>query len=71
MAPVEDHFYTAGLVFLAESDKEIVKSKAEDEYDCEFDIKSIDIIGNPHFDVLMQHYKLPVMVKAANYTNDM
>ena len=65
-APFIDHFVTAGLVFLAESDKESVQVK-EDKFDCHFDIKTVDVVANPQFDLLKRFYNLPVMVKLDDY----
>ena len=60
-----EFFETAGICFFAESDQEMTASK--EEVDCDFQIKSIDIIGHPQFNEIMKYYRLPVFMKADDY----
>ena len=62
---IDDHFDTAGLVFVTESDK--AKTSPEDAVSAEFQIKSIDLIYDPLFDKVEEFYKLPVFFKKGDY----
>jgi hypothetical protein len=52
---------TKGISFKCESNKETTDEKAEPFV---FDIKSIDVIYNPNYHLLLNSYKIPVFFKS-------
>lgn len=53
-----------GIVFLAESDKLTTTSQDLEKGSVRFDVRKIDFIYNPEYEILNNQYNLPVFFKS-------